>query len=399
MRSRLSRKLVFCCLPLFACWAAAGQDNPGPPATPGDAAAARSPFAIGPINISGTVDGYYSFNNNHPASRVNTQHNFDVSANSFDLNFAKMKLEMAPDPVGFVFDFGFGTGMEVFSGGEPGNPNVVGPAGVVSNQFLNHITQAYMSVKPKTWGGVQLDFGKFYTSAGAELTETYTNWNYSRSLLFTNGPFYHFGARVSAPVGSHFVAGAQIVNGWNNVFDNNSGKTAGLTGAFNFNKVTWANAYYVGPENSQIGEGGAFLSGPAGKGLRNFFDTALTVTPSDNAAFYVNYDYGSNKIKGASVNPTWWALAFAGKLGPKKLYFAPRFEIYSDKNGFITGAAQKIKEVTTTLNYEFTPGFMTKLEYRHDWSNVAYFPAGASGLRKTQDTVLIGLVMYFPFPK
>lgn len=32
-----------------------------------------------------------------------------------------------------------------------------------------------------------MDFGKFYTSAGAELTETHLNWNYSRSLIYANG--------------------------------------------------------------------------------------------------------------------------------------------------------------------------------------------------------------------
>jgi len=378
-------------LPLFLCLAAAAQDNP-PPAT-------APVFSIGPINFSGTIDGYYSFNNNHPASRVNTQHNFDVSANSFDLNFAKMKLEMAPDPVGFVFDFGFGSGMEVFSSGEPGNLKVAGAAGVVSNQFLNHVTQAYLSVKPKKWGGVQLDFGKFYTSAGAELTETYTNWNYSRSLLFTNGPFFHYGARLAAPVGSHFVAGVQLVNGWNNVFDNNSGKTVGLTGSLNFSKVVWANNYYFGPENSQIGSDGSFVASPAGKGFRNFFDTALTVTPGDKFAFYVNYDYGSNNIKAARATPHWWTVAFAGKIGPRKLYFAPRFEVYSDNDGFITGTSQKIKELTATLNYEFLPGIMTKWEYRRDWSGVPYFPTGIDGFKKSQNTALIGLVMYFPLPK
>lgn len=385
-------------IPFMVCLGAAAQDASQAPAAPA-ASSAPPTFSVGPISVSGTVDGYYSFNNNHPASRVNTQHNFDASANSFDLNFAKMRLEMAPDPVGFVFDFGFGTGMEIFSAGEPGNPNIVGAAGVVSNQFLNHITQAYLSVKPKTLGGLQLDFGKFYTSAGAELTETYTNWNYSRSLLFTNGPFYHFGARLSKPVGSHLVAGVQIVNGWNNVFDNNSGKTIGLTAALNYSKVSWANTYYFGPENSQIGPGGVFLGAPAGKGFRNFFDTALTVTPSDQAAFYVNYDYGTNKIEATNTSPNWWTVAIAGKLGPRKLYFAPRFEVYSDNDGFITGSAQKLKEFTATLNYEFIPGIMTKFEYRRDWSDVAYFPAGADGFRKSQTTALLGLVMYFPLPK
>jgi len=377
---------------------------------PAPAAADEPPkFEIGPIKMSGTVDGYYSFNNNHPASRVNTQHNFDVSANSFDLNFAKMRLEMAPDPVGFVFDFGFGTGMEVFSAGEPGNPNVAGFArstvysgSVVGNTFLNHVTQAYLSVKPKGWGGIQMDFGKFYTSAGAELTETYLNWNYSRSLLFTNGPFYHFGARLSAPIGSHFTGGVQVVNGWNNVFDNNSGKTIGLTGALTFGKVVWGTTYYFGPENSALDGTGMLVTG-AGKGFRNFIDTAITVTPSDKFAFYINADYGKNNFSPGSTtfgdSANWWTVAFAGKIGSSKLYFAPRWEIYKDKKGFITGAAQKLQEFTGTLNYEIVPGIMTKLEYRHDWSDVAYFATGSVGFKNTQDTALIGLVMYFPLPK
>jgi len=385
-----------------------GQD---PAQAPAPAAATSEPpkFEIGPIKMSGTLDGYYSFNNNHPASRVNTQHNFDASANSFDLNFAKMRLEMAPEPVGFVFDFGFGTGMEIFSSGEPGNPNVVGAArsniysnSVVSNTFLNHVTQAYLSVKPKGWGGLQLDFGKFYTSAGAELTETYLNWNYSRSILFTNGPFYHFGARLSAPIGKYFTGGVQIVNGWNNVFDNNSGKTIGLTGALNVGKVSWAATYYFGPENSAVDPlTGNFVAG-AGKGFRNFVDTALTVTPNDNFAFYINYDYGKNNFVATGTPTTsadWWTVAVAGKIGSKKLYFAPRWEVYKDNEGFITGAAQRLQEFTGTINYELVPGIMTKVEYRHDWSDESYFPTGTFGTKKSQDTALIGLVMYFPLPK
>lgn len=376
--------------------------------TPAPAPAPSEPpkFEIGPIKMSGTVDGYYSFNNNHPASRINTQHNFDVSANSFDLNFAKMRLEMAPDPVGFLFDFGFGTGMEVFSASEPGHPNVAAFArtnmysnSVVSNTFLNHVAQVYLSVKPKGWGGVQMDFGKFYTAAGAELTETYLNWNYSRALLYTNGPFYHFGARFTAPIGSHFTGGVQLVNGWNNVFDNNSGKTLGLTSAVTFGKVVWATNYYVGPENSAIDPATANFINGAGKGMRNYFDTNVTVTANDMFAFYGNYAYGRNNIQPANTTSAWHAFALAGKIGGRKLYFAPRWEIYNDVNGFITGTPQKIQEFTGTVNYEFVPGIMTKFEYRRDWSDVSYFPTGSVGTKKNQDTALIGLVMYFPLPK
>lgn len=396
-------------IPFLVCLGAAAQDASQAPAAP-PASSAPPTFSIGSINVSGTVDGYYSFNNNHPASRVNTQHNFDASANSFDLNFAKLRLEMAPDPVGFVFDFGFGTGMEIFSAGEPGNPNVAGFArttavsdSVVSNTFLNHIAQGYLTVKPKGWGGVQMDFGKFYTFSGAELTETYLNWNYSRALLYTNGPFYHFGARFSAPVGSHFVGGLQLVNGWNNVFDNNSGKTMGLNGALTFSKFVWASSYYFGPENSAVDSATGFFIHGAGKGFRNYFDTNATVTPSDKFAFYANYAYGRNNFDPASSafgkSADWHAFAVAAKIGSRKLYFAPRWEIYKDSDGFITGAKQNIKEFTGTLNYEFVPGIMTKFEYRRDYSDVAYFATGSSGFKKNQDTALVGLVMYFPLPK
>ena len=102
-----------------------------------------------------------------------------------------------------------------------------------------------------SWQGVQFDFGKFVTSAGAEVTETHLNWNYSRSLLFANGPYYHFGVtHRRARCRSNFTAGVQLVNGWNNVEDNNAGKTVGFTTALTTSKINWANIYYVGNEKT-----------------------------------------------------------------------------------------------------------------------------------------------------
>jgi hypothetical protein len=76
-----------------------------------------------------------------------------------------------------------------------------------------YISQAIFSCKPLA-GSFRLDFGKFYTSAGAEGPETYNNFNYSRSLLFTLGePYYHFGLRVTVPLTKFFTAGVQRVNG------------------------------------------------------------------------------------------------------------------------------------------------------------------------------------------
>ena len=128
-------------------------------------------------------------------------------------------MEHTPDPVGFRVDFGFGRAFDIVHSTETG-PSV-----------FQNIEQAFVSFKPDKAKGLQVDFGKFVTSAGAEVIETHSNWNYSRSLLFAYAiPYYHFGVRATQPIGKHFSAGVQLMNGWNNVEDNNSGKTAGFTG-------------------------------------------------------------------------------------------------------------------------------------------------------------------------
>jgi hypothetical protein len=57
-----------------------------------------------------------------------------------------------------------------------------------------NILQLTVSLKPSAWHGVQIDFGKFQTSAGIESAETLSGWNYSRSILFVYAQLnYHFG--------------------------------------------------------------------------------------------------------------------------------------------------------------------------------------------------------------
>src|SRR5713226_4801679 len=142
------------------------------------AAPAPPTWSVGPIDFSGLVDGYYSFNSNHPASQVNQLYNFNDKTNQFSLNMAKLSLAHTPDPVGFQIDLGFGRAFETFNR-QPSE-------------------KAYLSIKPPKAKGLEVDFGKFVTSAGAEVIGTNENWNYSRSLLFSFAiPYYHFGVRRS----------------------------------------------------------------------------------------------------------------------------------------------------------------------------------------------------------
>ena len=351
-----------------------GMAQTAPVADPAPAAAPASVWSVGPIEFSGLVDGYYNLNLNHPADKTNQLRNFDVRANQFSLNMAKLTLEHAADPVGFRVDFGFGRAFDIVHSGEK-------DLGVMRN-----VEQAYVSLKPPKGKGLQVDFGKFVTAAGAEVIETNSNWNYSRSLLFALAiPYYHMGLRTSMPIGKHFTGGFHVVNGWNNVEDNNSGKTFGFMGAFNSSKVTWTNNYMVGPEKSGTNDG-----------YRHLYDTTMLFTPNSKLSAYVNFDYGVDKNV-SKGEQRWVGIAVASKLQANNWFaLTPRLEWFNDADGFSTGTVQKLKEFTLTGEFKMKEGFFTRLEYRKDWSNVDFFNRGnQTANHGNQDTVLVGMVAYF----
>src|SRR5260370_803309 len=144
------------------------------------AAPAPPTWSVGPIDFSGLVDGYYSFNSNHPASQVNQLYNFNDKTNQFSLNMAKLSLAHTPDPVGFQVDLGFGRAFEIFNRQ---------PSERASDTF-RFLEQAYLSIKPPKAKGLEVDFGKFVTSAGAEVLEnndTSKGWRhlYDTTVVFT----------------------------------------------------------------------------------------------------------------------------------------------------------------------------------------------------------------------
>ncbi len=367
-----------------------GEDpqSPAPaqtaPAQPAPAPAASSPtWSLGPIEFSGLIDGYYSYNYNRPANsangQVNDYYNFNDKTDQFNLSMAKLTLNHDPDPVGVRLDLIFG------------RTNVlINQIGGSSSDNGNYIEQAFISFKPSKARGLELDFGKFVTSAGAEVIESKDNWNYSRSLLFTYAvPYFHFGLRSSMPVTKTWTAGIQLVNGWNTISKSNGGVTVGVTSAYTKTKYTWSANFYSGPENTGTQQG-----------YRNLIDTTLLLTPTAKFNAYLNYDYGQNRDSASSqgnTNLNHWQ-GFAGAVHQQlngKNALSARAEYFYDPQGFMTGKSQKLKEATATYEYKWLEGLLTRIEYRHDWSNINSFHKGDTRLVDAQTTLTAGFVAFF----
>jgi hypothetical protein len=86
----------------------------------------------------------------------------------------------------------------------------------------------------------------------------------------------------------------------------------------------------------------------------------------------------------------------AARLSSGNWAFAPRFEYFNDRDGFSTGTAQKVKEITLTSEYKWVEGLLARLEYRRDWSDQPFFDRGAgTAVSKNQDTITLGVIAFF----
>src|SRR5262249_26318711 len=183
------------------------------------------------------------------------------------------------------------------------------------------------------------------------------------SLLFALAiPYYHAGLRATVPVNDKVSFSGMLVNGWNDVVDNNSGKTWGLSATLKPNaKLTLVQNFIGGPEQKDDTPDKRFLT-----------DTTLTVTTNDKLSLMANYDYGKDTLAGSDVS--WQGLALYARLQANAWWaVTPRFEWYDDKDGVTTGTPQKVKEITITTEQKLGGKLLTRIEYRHDFSDVAFF--------------------------
>src|SRR5579863_7437713 len=245
------------------------------PAAPGAAPAAPAgptlASLLGPMSVTGFVDGYYNYNFDHPhtagcpagtvpsgfATPCSSFRAFDGPSQQLALNMIELILDKPPDSsnrrLGYHLAFGFGNAMNVVTAADPGGLT-----------YAQYIKEGYVSYLAPLGKCLQVDFGKFVTPTGAEVIESKDNWNYSRGLLFTYAiPFDHFGLRAKYAFSDKYSLTGYLVNGWNNIIDNNTGKTYGLSFAWTPNKkVAVTQNYMVGPEETNDN-----------KDIRQLFDT------------------------------------------------------------------------------------------------------------------------------
>jgi len=380
--------------------APAAQAAPAAPAAPAADQPSALAAALGPISVTGFVDGYYEYNLNHPRQAftvpglsgpfLSSFRTFDGPTNQFSLNMTELTISKAPDAaasrLGYTLTFGFGNAENVVNSTEQGAGVPGGGLG-----YAQPIKEAYMSYLAPIGKGLQIDFGKFVTPAGAEVIETNANWNYSRGFLFNYSiPFNHYGLRAKYTFNDKVSLTGYLVNGWNNITENNTAKTLGASLAWTPNKKwTVTQNYLVGPEQANDNSDWRQLS-----------DTVVAYNATSKLSLMANYDYGHDDVNmgpGVPSSSAWWQ-GVAGYLRyafNDKYAFAGRYEYFDDHNGYTTGTKQGLNEFTATFERIVAKHLITRWEYRRDMSNWAVFAKGGEPPIDHQDTFTGGLIYSF----
>ncbi len=280
---------------------------------------------IGRVGIGGYVDSYYGYNFSKPANGTNPYFVSSARHNEVTINLAYVDVRYRSTYMRARFVPGFGTYMDSNYKNEPGS--------------LKNMVEANVGVliseKKKIWIDIGV-LGSPYTNESAISKD---HLMYTRSFAPENVPYYVTGARLSVPVSRKLNAYFYVLNGWQVIQDNNSGKSIATQLEYRPNNNMLFNwTTYLGDERS---------SKHPDFRMRYFNDFYWIYKPAGKFSATSCFYFGYQQKDGAST-ASWWQANFIGNYAFNSVVsLSGRIEYFND-----TGAVY-----TTTITG--VPGFRT----------------------------------------
>jgi len=343
------------------------------------------------FKLTGFAEGSYAYSGHSVGSTI-VGRLYDRQQNAFTLNALALVLDKPYDAA--KFSAGFHT--EVLVGQDASVIQSNGFFGPGTPADVPHL-YVTLNVPTASGNGLQFKVGRIPTLLGLEVIETYANPNWSEGNQFVYVEnFTATGLSVETKFNDHVDAQLRVINGWDQVVDNNTHKSLmGRVGLYPDALTSLGIVGYWGPE--EAGNDAANRYGVEGLLWRKL----------GKAAVWVQGDYGTEQANAALPDPTqdakWWALGgwvtydFSSTLG-----LALRGDYVNDQNGarssfnglvgFPANTGQKFGSGTATLNIRSWPNAVVRPEVRYDRSTLG---AGAFNGKKDQITLALGVAYLY----
>jgi hypothetical protein len=323
-------------------------------------AAPTFPADTAKLTVYGYLDGYYGFDFPHPSSTQRPD--FFYSHNrqdEFTVNQALIGLRYDNGQVHGAVGLEAGTYPEANYAAEP--------------VLLRNIYEAYAGFRPfkKAW----FDIGVFGSHIGYESAISKDNWTVTHSLAAEGSPYYEAGAKLSYELSPKVTVTGLVLNGWQNIRDNNRAKSLGT-------QVQWRpsakwllnSSTFYGNEQPQ----------DSIRRLRYFHDLYVTYTPNARVSVLALFDIGWQERARPGQPDTPWhtaQLVLRYHLGPRWTT-ALRGEYYYAQYGVVvrylapTPAQRDFFVRGASLNFDYAPSahVLVRLEGKFLNSQNTRFP-------------------------
>lgn len=318
------------------------------------------------------IDTYYSLDSNNPSSRerviFQTQ---PAKHNEFNLNLGFIEVFLnGPERRGRLA-LQYGTSVDRNYAAE-------------NNKSLQSIQEAYGGVKlnEKLW----IDAGIFFSHIGIESFISKNNINYTRSLNADNVPYYASGVRFEYQINEQDVFQLHVLNGWQNIQENNTSKAIGMKYQNSF--FTYNN--FFGDEK---------VTTPKSR-FRSYHNFIIEMKLNDVWTLQSSLDVGTqSQLNNNGIN-SWYATSLI--LGQKLNAFSDmgyRVEYYLDRHqsNILTDSKNGFEVVSTSVNYDRNLSKDTnwRSEVRGFYSKDEIFPEGKGAWNRWDGLLVTSLGISF----
>jgi len=368
---------------------AAGADTNAKKADPAPAAAAANHLetTLAGFKLTGFTEASYAYSGRSSGDTAIVGRLYDRLQNRFTLNALAVVLDKPYDPA-------------KFSAGFHGELLLGQDATVIQSNGFNLGAQAdlphlyvTLNVPTASGNGVQFKLGRIPTLLGLEVIETYANpnWSEGNQFIYVEN-FTALGVSVETKFNNYVDAQVRVINGWDQVSDNNNRKSLmGRVGIYPDALTSLGIVGYWGPEEAGINNANRY-------GVDGLLWRKL-----GKAAVWLQGDYGKEQANAALPVPTrdaqWWAVGgWVTYDASASFGLALRGDYVDDRDGartsgvfgFPANTGQKFGSGTATLNIRAWPNAVVRPELRYDRSTLAAFDG-----RKNQLTLALAVAYLY----
>lgn len=333
-----------------------------------------------PVTFGGFIDSYYAYDFNRPGDHERDFTTQPVRHNEFNVNLAYLEGIVAREKTRGRLALQFGNSVT---------------RNYSSETHAKYLQEAYVGKKisPRTW----IDGGIFLGNIGAESWVSKNNWTYSRSLNLDYVPYYSAGVRVDHQFSSTRTGQFHIINGWQNISENNSGKAFGMQ----FKEIISDTLIFT--YNNFFGDEEVVPDPKTGKynsRFRSYHNFILQWNLNEKWQFLGTLDFGHQAQQSNNGSDGWGATTLTvRRVINERKAVAVRAEYYADPHqaNVSTGTENGFRVTSLSMNFDqkIDKNALWRTELRGFKSKDEIYPAERNGKSSYNGFLVTSLAVWF----